>query len=223
MSVNLSFRDVSYPGFFEGFSCDIHAGSSVLIVTSQETESTIVSRLISGLSYPSRGSVLLDDQEVATLAPDRLYELRQHVGIVPSHGGLVSNLKVWENITLPRMYHAGGVTAEEEETALSYLTTLGYSGNVMGLPAHLSLHEKRIIALVRAWLTAPRIIVYCNCFDGAPPPALKIVARLTAEFHATRDDRISLYLASSEDLAADLAVDAVIHVHEPAEAVSRNA
>lgn len=221
MSVELSFRDVSYPDYFEGFSCNIHAGCSALIVTSQEAESTVVVRLISGLSYPSQGSVFLGDQDVSKLPPDELYQLRQEVGIVPSRGGLVSNLKALENITLPLMYHTGGVTAEEEDTALSYLATLGYSGNVMALPAHLSLYEKRIIALTRAWLARPRIIVYCDCFDGIPPQTLKTVARLTAEFHATRDDRISLYLASSADVAAEFALDTVIHIHEPAETVSR--
>jgi phospholipid/cholesterol/gamma-HCH transport system ATP-binding protein len=223
MSVELSFRDVSYPGFFEGFSCDIQAGCSALIVTSREAESSVLTRLITGLSDPSHGSVLIANQELATLEPEQLYQLRQQIGIVPSNGGLVSNLKVWENITLPLMYHFGGVTPEEEQTAHTYLTTLGYSGNVMALPAHLSLHEKRIIALIRALMIRPRVIVYSNCFEGASSLDLKIFSRLTAEFHATRDDRISLYLASSAAVAADLSVDTIIHVHEPAETVSRNA
>ena len=121
------------------------------------------------------------------------------------------------------MYHSGGVTPEEEQTAHMYLATLGYSGNVMALPAHLSLHEKRIVALVRALLPRPRVMVYSNCFEGASSLDINIFSRLTTEFHATRDDRISLYLASSVAVAADLAVDTIIHVHEPAETVSRNA
>lgn len=223
MSVELSFRDVSYPGFFEGFSCEISAGSSALIVTSREAESSLLPRLMTGLSLPSHGSVLFGTQEVSKLEPDQLYELRQQIGIVPSNGGLVSNLKAWENITLPLIYHSGRVSAEEEETAHTYLARLGYSGNVMALPAHLSLHEKRIIALVRAWLPRPRIIVYSNCFDGASSPQLKILAGLTAEFHASRDDSISLYLSATADIAVELAVDRIIHVHEPVVAESRNA
>ena len=223
MSVELSFRDVSYPGFFEGFSCEITAGSSVLIVTSREAESSMLTRLITGLSLPSHGSVQLGTQEVSKLEPEQLYELRQQIGIVPSTGGLVSNLKVWENIALPLIYHSGGVRAEDEETALGYLARLGYSGNVMALPAHLSPHEKRIIALVRALLSRPRLMVYSNCFDAASSSQVRMFADLTAEFHASGDDRISLYLSSSADVAADLPVDTIIHVHEPAETDSRNA
>lgn len=222
MSDELTFRDVSYPNFFEGFSFELPSGSSTLIVTSREAESALLSRLITGLSLPSHGCVLVDEQEITTFTPEQLYDLRQQIGIVPSHGGLISNLKVWENITLPLMYHAGEVTPEDEQTAQTYLATLGYSGNVMVLPAHLSLHEKRIIALVRAFLTRPRMIVYCNCFDGLPSTQHSLFSRMATEFHTTRDDRISLYLASSADMAVELCVDRVIHVHETTDAASRN-
>jgi phospholipid/cholesterol/gamma-HCH transport system ATP-binding protein len=221
MSAKLSFKDVSYPDFFKGFSCEIQAGCSALIVTSKEAESNLLARLITGFSCPSLGSVNVNNQEVAKLGSEQLYQLRQQIAIVPSDGGLVSNLKIWENITLPLMYHSGEVTLEEEETAYIYLSTLGYSGNVMALPAHLSLYEKYIVALVRAFLSCPRIIVYNNCFEDASSLNLKIFSRLTAEFHSTRDDRISLYLSSSADVAADLTVDMIIQVHEPAETVSR--
>jgi phospholipid/cholesterol/gamma-HCH transport system ATP-binding protein len=216
MSAELTFRDVSYPGFFDGFSCEIQAGCSALIVTARETESTLLTRLITGLSYPSQGSVLIDNREVAKLAADQLYQFRRETGIVPSNGGLISNLKVWENITLPLLYHSGTVTAEEEELALAYLATLGYTGNVMALPAHLSLHEKKIIATVRAIISRPRIIIYSNCFEGVPSDHMATFSRLTAEFHAASNDRISLYLASSADMAACLTVDRIIHLHEPA-------
>jgi phospholipid/cholesterol/gamma-HCH transport system ATP-binding protein len=219
MSAELTFRDVSYPGFFDGFSCEIQAGCSALIVTARETESTLLTRLITGLSYPSQGSVLVDNREVAKLAADQLYQFRRDTGIVPSNGGLISNLKVWENITLPLLYHSGTVTTEEEELALAHLATLGYSGNVMALPAHLSQNEKRIIATVRAIINRPRIIIYSNCFEGVPSDQMATFSRLTAEFHTASKDRISLYLASSADMATCLTVDRIIHLHEPAVAV----
>lgn len=221
MSDELSFRDVSYPGFFEGFSCEIPAGCSALIVTSREAESSMLTKLITGLSTPSRGAVMVDSQEIARLEAEQLHDFRQQIGIVPSNGGLISNLKVWENITLPLLYHSGGVTPEDEQTGLAYLETLGYSGNVMALPGHLSLHDKRKIALVRALLSKPRIMLYCSCFEEVSSQQLKTLSLLTTEFHAARADRISLYLSCSADMATHLKVDRIIHLHEPAETVAR--
>jgi ABC-type transporter Mla maintaining outer membrane lipid asymmetry ATPase subunit MlaF len=222
MSHILSFRDLSHPNFFEGFSCDIETGSSVMIVTSREDESTALTRLASGLSRPSRGSVMFDGQDIADLEISQLYYLRQQIGIVPSNGGLISNLKLWENITLPLMYHAGGVTPENEKIALDYLGRLGYSGNIMALPAHLTSHEKRIAAMVRIFLQQPRLVLYSNCIEGAPSTQREVFFQVTKSFHAAVKDRTSLYLTSSPDLAATLPVDVIVRMDESVESASRN-
>jgi len=221
MSCILSFRDVSHLNFFEGFSCGIEAGCSVLIVTSREDESTALTRLITGLSRPDRGAVLVDGQDVASLDTAQLYHLRRQIGVVPSNGGQISNLKLWENITLPLMYHAGVVTAEDEENALDYLGRLGYSGNIMALPAHLTHHERLVAAMVRVFLQNPRIVLYSNCIEGTPSASREVFFQVTKEFHAAVNDRTSLYLTSSPDLAADLAVDMIVRMNGSVETVSR--
>ena len=222
MSPILSFRDVSLLGFFEGFSCDIEAGSSVLVVTSREDESTALTRLVTGLSSPVLGSVLVDGQDIGGLETAQLYQLRQQIGVVPSNGGLVSNLKLWENITLPLMYHAGGVTAEDEKNALDYLARLGYSGNIMALPAHLTHHERQLAAMVRVFLGKPRIVLYSNCIEGTPSASRDAFFQVTKEFHTAVKDRTSLYLTSSPDLAANLPVDLIVRLNGSVETVSRN-
>ena len=222
MSVELTFRDVSYPGFFDHFSCEIQAGSSALIVTSGETESSIFTRLFTAVSTPSAGSISVNSQDLATLDSEQIYDIRQQIGIVPANGGLISNLKVWENITLPTVYHRGAVSPEEEAAASAYLEQLGYHGNVMALPAHLSLQEKRIIALVRTWLTRPTIVVYNHWYEDLPTQELATFSRLASEFHTACSDRITLYLASSADLATKLKVDRIVHLNEPATAITRD-
>jgi len=221
MSPIISFRDVSHLNFFEEFSCDIETGNSVLIVTSREDESTALTRLITGLSRPVRGSVLVDGQDLAGLEQAGLYNLRQQIGVVPSNGGLVSNLKFWENITLPLMYHSGGVTPEDEQIALDYLARLGYSGNIMALPAHLTHSERRMAAMVRVFLRQPRIVLYSNCIEGASSASRESFFQVAKDFHTAVKGRTSLYLTSSPDLAADLPVDMVVRISESAENVSR--
>ncbi len=217
----ISFRDVSYPDFLEGFSCDIEVGCSVLVVTSREEGSAALTRLITGQACPSRGTILVNGQDIAGFGKAELYALRRQIGVVPSHGGLISNLKLWENITLPLMYHSGGVTPEEEKNALDYLEQLGYSGNIMALPAHLSPYEKKLTALVRMFITQPRLVLYSDCIEGAPSASRTVLIRVTQEFHAAVTDRTSLYITSSQNLTADLPVDMVIRADGSAETVTR--
>jgi ABC-type transporter Mla maintaining outer membrane lipid asymmetry ATPase subunit MlaF len=223
MSVAISFKDVSHHQYFEGFSCEIESGSSALIITSGENESAALTRFVTGLSCPSHGSVLVDGREVSGLEPSELYRFRRQIGVVPSHGGLVSNLKLWENITLPLVYHSGGVTAEEERTARDCLERLGYSGGLMAMPAHLSPQDRRSAALARMILTQPKIILYSNCIDDASTTARSTFIRISGEFHAAAAGRTSVYLSSSPELAAELPVDKVFRVHEPVPNVSRSA
>jgi phospholipid/cholesterol/gamma-HCH transport system ATP-binding protein len=221
MSFNLSFRDVGYLNYVNGFSCDIEAGASVLIVTSREDEGTALTRMITGMFTPSRGTILVDGKDVAELELDDLHQLRQQIGVVPSKGGLVSNLKLWENITLPLLYHSGGIAPEEENSALNYLARLGYSGNIMALPAHLTQFEKLIATLVRVFLRKSRIVIYSNCLELIPPVSRDIFFQISKEFHAASKERTSLYITSSPELAANLPVDAVIRMNESVEIVSR--
>jgi len=218
----LSFRDVSLTGFLEGFSCDIEAGCSALFVTSREDESTALTRLITGLARPSSGTIQVDGHDISGLGMADLHALRQRIGVVQSSGGLVSNLKVWENITLPLMYHSGGVTPDEEKIALDYLARLGYAGNVMALPAHLTPHERRVTAMVRTIVRQPRIVLYSDCIDASPSPSRTAFLQVAREFHEAVTDRTSLYLTSSPALASDLPVDMIVRIHDSAETVSRN-
>jgi phospholipid/cholesterol/gamma-HCH transport system ATP-binding protein len=222
MSHILSFRDVSHLNIFEGFSCDIEAGSSVLVVTSREDASTAFTRLITGLSRPDQGSVLVNGRDFAGLEKADLYTLRQQIGVVPSNGGLVSNLKLWENITLPLLYHSGVVTPENEKNALDYLARLGYSGNIMALPAHLTHSERRVAALVRVFLQQPGIVLYSNCIEGSSSTSREVFFQVTKEFHSAVRDRTSLYLTSSPSLAANLPVDVIVRINESVENLSRD-
>ena len=214
MSVDLLFTNVSYPGLFERFSCTLPAGSATLIVTGHEKECTALTHLITGLKKPAEGSVLLDGQDLATFDHERICSHRRAVGIVSAQGGLISNLKVWENILLPVEYHDYIITAEIEQTALGYLEKAGYTGNLMALPAHLTVQEKRMVALVRAFMTDPRIIIYSDCFDGWVQSHGPQLSNMMSDFHSAVPDRISIYLTSSADMVKVLRVDTVVNLHD---------
>jgi len=222
MPLAISFRDVSHPNLLEGFSCDIETGSRVLFVTSREEESSALTRLISGMLRAEHGSLLVEGQELAGLDQDELCQLRRQIAVVPSKGGLVSNLKFWENITLPLLYHNGEVTAHEEQTGLAYLERLGYTGKLMALPAHLTPYDRRVAVLVRAFLQQPRIILYSNCFDGLPPASRTVFAQAAGEFHSAVAGRTSLFFTSSAELATLVAADRIIRFNESPEIVRGN-
>lgn len=215
MTAAVSFREVAACDLFEGLTFEVEAGRSALILTSGEDEGAVLLRLITGLTHPSRGALHVCGQSPGDLAPAQLYQLRRQIGVVPSNGGMISNLKLWENITLPIIYGKGQISAEAEEHVVDCLRRLGYSGNIMAMPAHLTLYEKRVAAFIRATLCQPRIMVYGNCFEDMPAAARRVFITATAEFQAAAAERTSLYLASSAEVARELSADVVITVQSP--------
>jgi len=213
MSAALSFKKVTAANYFQELSFEVDLGSSLVIVTAGEDESTVLMRLITGLTAPASGTVLVEGQSPTELQQTQLYQLRQQIGIVSSNGGMISNLKLWENITLPLLYRTGHITAEIEETGVNWLIKLGYSGNLMAMPAHLTQNDKRLAAFVRAMLSQPRIMLYCNCFEDMPPATRKCFATATAEFHAESVVRASIYCTSSAETARDLPADTILSLH----------
>jgi len=213
MSIAVSFDKVSYSGLLNGFSSEIISGSCALMTTEREEESCLLASLMTGMKLPDSGFITVSGRITGESTPEELLQLRSRLGVVPPAGGLVSNLKVWENIFLPYLYHRGEPAVEDEESADSYLGELGYTSKKMALPAHLTLYEKRVVAFVRAAVMKPDIMIYCNIFDKMTPAQQAGLSQAAAKFHSESAGRTSIFLASSHDVPFTKGFDALIPIH----------
>lgn len=121
--------------------------------------------LIVGEQAPAQGSVLLQGVPVAAVKPGS-------IGWVPANGGLISNLKAWENITLPLWYHGKRRQVSETEAAVAaWLGELGMAQaeweHFMASPAaRLSPLERKLAGLLRGLLLEPTLLVVdASLFD----------------------------------------------------------
>lgn len=217
MTAVISFRQVSTGDLFEGFSFEIETGTSALMVTSGEVEGSALLRLITGLDMPLRGSVQIFGQNVGDRAADQLCQMRQQIGVIPANGGMISNLKLWENITLPLLFTTGQIPPETEDYVINCSKKLGIAFNFNALPANLSPHARRVAAFIRASLCQPRIMVYNYCFENLSVAARNSFCAAASEFHSAAPGRTSLYLVSSADMARNLPADVIIKVHDTVE------
>jgi ABC-type transporter Mla maintaining outer membrane lipid asymmetry ATPase subunit MlaF len=89
------------------------------------------------------------------------------IWIVPENGGMITNLRVWENITLPVRFHGVEIIGDVSVKIVQLLKLCGWhdeisiSSLMRKQPEQLSLYEKRVIAFVRTMLLEPESI----CFD----------------------------------------------------------
>ncbi len=127
--------------------------------------------------------------------------------LVPCEAGLIGNLKVWENLSLPLAWHAKADPAAIEARARTIFGFLGlgderFASLCRSLPERLSRLECRMVAFTRALLLEPEILVYDRLFEGLNRMQAEQAKRMDEVFRLRFPFRTSLYLES--DTAPDL-------------------
>lgn len=196
MTTRIAVRDVACAGVTGPFSFEVEGGEIAVLLTPKDEVSALLTRLLVGLVIPDGGSVALFGSDLSTLTARELNQVRQRVGVSYPAGGLVSNLKVWENLTLPLAYHTLLSPAEIEERGMRVLTRLGYEGRLMELPGLLTLCQKKLIGFGRAMLTDPELMLYDSPQQGLNHEEQERFLRVAAEFHRERPGRASLFITS---------------------------
>ena len=214
----IEFRKVTAAGIREA-SFSIGAGVSCKLVTESDLDRDLVLHLLLGSAPPERGQVALFGETLDGVSEERALVLFSRMGIVWSGGGFVSNLKVWENLLLPAMYHRGGEPAAYEGRVVDLLCRLGVEENLMpeylqSLPGALPVQAQRLLGCARAALMDPEIVIYESAFEGLQRDVRAQLESFAVWFHTQRPGRTSVYLSSDEQSLRGLPADLVLRQEE---------
>ncbi|RMD85411.1 MAG: ATP-binding cassette domain-containing protein [Candidatus Dadabacteria bacterium] len=163
---------------FEGLSCEFPPGKiSVILGGSGVGKSTIL-RLIGGLVRPLRGKVLVDGENVAAMSERELYKVRIKLGMMFQGGALLDSMTVFDNLALPLREHSD---MDEEEIAWCVhrrLAAVGLAGVDDLLPGQLSGGMVKRVALARALMRDPVVVLADEAFSGLDPLSIKRIEAL---------------------------------------------
>jgi len=121
-------------------------------------KSTLLS-VLGGLNHPSRGQVLIDTLDLYELTSEQRADFRsEYIGIIFQSFQLIPYLTVRENIKLP-MAIAGVKSKKQEELATAVLEKVGLASKADRLPDQLSGGEQERVALARAIVNNPPILL----------------------------------------------------------------
>ena len=163
---------------FERLDIRIERGKVVAIMGPSGTGKTTFLRLITGQIRPTRGRIVVDGQDLATLDIDGLYALRQRMGMLFQNGALLTDLDVYENLAFPLRAHTDLPESLVARVVLMKLHAVGLRGAARLMPAELSGGMARRVALARAIVMDPQLLIYDEPFAGLDPIALGMVLRL---------------------------------------------
>lgn len=166
-------------------SMDIKRGSIVAIMGPSGVGKTTILRLISGQLQPNQGSIEVNGQMISELSHRELYKSRENIGVLLQNGALFTDLTVFENIAAPLREHTRLSEQEISERVTAKLKSVGLANTGDLMPQSLSGGMARRVALARAVIMNPKIVLFDEPMTGLDPIAMSTVGRL---IRATNDE-----------------------------------
>ena len=151
------------------------------------TGKTTLLQLIGGQLRPDSGSVIVDGQNVHQLSRSQLYDLRKRMGMLFQTGALLTDLNVFENVAFPLREHTHLPEEILRELVLMKLEAVGLRGARDLMPSQLSGGMVRRVALARAIVLDPAVIMYDEPFTGLDPITMGTIVTLIKRLNDTLD------------------------------------
>ena len=167
----------------DNLTLSIPRGKVTAIMGGSGCGKTSLLNLIGGRLRPSQGQVLVDGLNVPDLNISELYQLRKRMGMLFQHGALLTDLSVFENVAFPIREHTRLPEVVLRNVVLMKLQTVGLRGARDLMPWELSGGMARRVALARAIVLEPMMIMYDEPFTGLDPISMGVIAKLIRELN----------------------------------------
>ena len=185
--VVVDVRDVDYAvggrPIFSGLNLTARRGRITAIMGPSGTGKTTLLRLITAQIIANRGTVQVFGKDLASLSSRETYALRRRMGMLFQNGALLTDLDVFENVAFPVREHTDLTEALIRKLVLAKLQAVGLRGAAGLSPSELSGGMARRVALARAIVMDPELLIYDEPFVGLDPISLGVILRLIKQMN----------------------------------------
>jgi phospholipid/cholesterol/gamma-HCH transport system ATP-binding protein len=186
VNIHKSFDDNQV---LEGLDLEFPTGRTTVVLGPSGCGKSVMLKHVIGLIKPDRGEVWYEQTRVDPLRESELGAIRRQFGFLFQHSALFDSLSVRDNIAFPLVEHTRYSPEKRLERVRHVLGLVGLIEAIDQMPASLSGGQRKRIALARAIVLQPRVILYDEPTTGLDPIRADVIndliLKLQRELHAT--------------------------------------
>jgi ABC-type lipoprotein export system ATPase subunit len=182
-----------------GVNLEINRGEFIVITGRSGSGKTTLLNLVAGLTIPTTGNVLYQQEEVWKL-PDSQQALHRNkkIGFVFQFPSLIPSLTVFENVILPALLHPKEQRREVKLRAKELLHEVGLDDKLHSLPRQLSAGQQQRVVIARALVNSPELLLADEPTSNLDEHTEHEIMSLFQELHLAHNITILLVTHSIE-------------------------
>lgn len=165
-----------------GFDLQLYEGENLVMMGRSGSGKSVMIKCLIGLLKPDRGSIEVLGKDTSKLSRKEMDILRTDIGFLFQGSALYDSMTVRENIEFPMRRHPNKIDLKNtDEMVMEALESVGLAHTIDLMPSELSGGMQRRIALARALILRPKIIIYDEPTTGLDPITSKEIILLMQE------------------------------------------
>ena len=165
-----------------GVSFTVPRGEMAFLTGPSGAGKSSVLKLIALIERPTRGQVLVDDQNTSAIQPRRIPQFRRGIGVVFQDHKLLHDRPVADNVALPLII-AGVARREIDRRVRAARDQVGLLGREKNRPLELSTGEQQRVGIARAVVTKPPLLIADEPTGNLDPLLSLEIMRLFKRFN----------------------------------------
>lgn len=195
-----------------GVDIDFGSGETTVVLGPSGVGKSVLLKHVVGLLRPDSGEVWFRDQRVDTMHERGLRGVRREVGFLFQMSALFDSMTVEQNVAFPLDEHTRPDPDDRRRRVVEALKTVGIEGMLDKMPAQLSGGQRKRVALARAIILQPALILYDEPTTGLDPIRADGINELILKLR--RELRVSGIVVTHDLESARKVADRLVMLHD---------
>jgi phospholipid/cholesterol/gamma-HCH transport system ATP-binding protein len=178
ISVRELVQKIGHQEILRGFTLDIFEGETLVLLGKSGGGKSVFLRHLIGLMKPVSGEILFEGRDIGAMNERELVPIRRKIGMLFQDGALFDSMNVYDNVAFPLREHGARDEKAVRQKVNEALELVNMSGHNKKMPVTLSGGMRKRVALARAIISPPQVILYDEPTTGLDPIVSDSINRL---------------------------------------------